>query len=58
MIKKAFSVSFIMLLDKNNNILSSSEDGHVEDVADLIQDIMYDIDDVKIRSLIVREKND
>jgi|TARA_R110000868_G_scaffold98987_1_gene272511 hypothetical protein len=58
MIKKAFSVSFIMLLDKNNNILSSSEDGHVEDVADLIQDIMYDIDDVKIRSLIVREQND
>jgi hypothetical protein len=58
MIKKTFSVSFIMLLDKNNNILSSSEDGHVEDVADLIQDIMYDIDDVKIRSLIVREQND
>lgn len=58
MIKKAFSVSFIMLLDKNNNILSSSEDGHVEDVADLIQDIIYDIDDVKIRSLIVREQND
>ena len=58
MIKKAFSVSFIMLLDKNNNILSSSEDGHVEDVADLIQDIMYDIDDAKIRSLIVREQND
>ena len=58
MIKKTFSVSFIMLLDKNNNILSSSEDGHVEDVADLIQDIIYDIDDVKIRSLIVREQND
>jgi hypothetical protein len=55
MMNKSFSVSFIMLIDKHNNILSSSEDTHVEDVADLIQDVMYDIDDIKIRSLVVRE---
>ena len=55
MMNKSFSVSFIMLIDKHNNILSSSEDTHVEDVADLIQDVMYDVDDIKIRSLVVRE---
>ncbi len=55
MMNKSFSVSFIMLIDKHNNILSSSEDTHVEDVADLIQDVMYDIDDIKIRSLVVKE---
>jgi hypothetical protein len=55
MMNKSFNVSFIMLIDKHNNILSSSEDTHVEDVADLIQDVMYDIDDIKIRSLVVRE---
>ena len=55
MMNKSFNVSFIMLMDKHNNILSSSEDTHVEDVADLIQDVMYDIDDIKIRSLVVRE---
>lgn len=55
MMNKSFNISFIMLIDKHNNILSSSEDTHVEDVADLIQDVMYDIDDIKIRSLVVRE---
>ena len=55
MMNKSFNVSFIMLIDKHNNILSSSGDTHVEDVADLIQDVMYDIDDIKIRSLVVRE---
>lgn len=55
MMNKSFSVSFIMLIDKHNNILSSSEDAHVEDVADLIQDVMYDVDDIKIRSLVVKE---
>ncbi len=55
MMNKSFNVSFIMLIDKHNNILSSSEDTHVEDVADLIQDVMYDIDDIKIRSLVVKE---
>ena len=55
MMNKSFSVCFIMLIDKHNNILSSSEDTHVEDVADLIQDVMYDVDDIKIRSLVVRE---
>ncbi len=55
MMNKSFNVSFIMLIDKHNNILSSSEDTHVEDVADLIQDVMYDVDDIKIRSLVVKE---
>jgi hypothetical protein len=55
MMNKSFNVSFIMLIDKHNNILSSSEDTHVEDIADLIQDVMYDIDDIKIRSLVVKE---
>lgn len=55
MMNKSFNVSFIMLIDKHNNILSSSEDTHAQDVADLIQDVMYDIDDIKIRSLVVRE---
>ena len=57
MMNKSFNVSFIMLIDKHNNILSSSEDTHVEDVADLIQDVMYDIDDIKIRSLVQKSRS-
>ena len=53
---KKFSVTFVAKLDDNNNILSSYEDNHEQDIHDLITDIIYDIDDVEIENLNVRER--
>jgi hypothetical protein len=43
-------------VDEENNMLSSSDEHHQEDVFDLITNVMYDVDDVTIRNLIVKER--
>jgi len=53
---KKFSVTFVMKVDKNNNILSSYEDSHEQDIHDLITDVIYDVDDVEIDNLNVKER--
>lgn len=53
---KKFSVTFVAKVDNNNNILSSYEENHEQDIHDLITDIIYDIDDVEIENLNVRER--
>ena len=53
---KRFSVTFVINVDNNNNILSSYEDNHEQDIYDLITDIIYDVDDVEIENLNVRER--
>jgi hypothetical protein len=53
---KKFSVTFVMKVDKNNNILSSYEDSHEQDIHDLITDVIYDVDDVEIENLNVKER--
>lgn len=55
MSNRKFNVSFIMLVHKDNNFLSSHEADHVEDVEDLIKDVFYDVDDVKVQNLSVEE---
>ena len=53
---KRFSVTFVLNVDNNNNILSSYEDNHEQDIYDLITDIIYDVDDVEIENLNVKER--
>jgi len=53
---KRFSVTFVANVDDNNNILSSYEDNNEQDIYDLITDIIYDVDDVDIENLNVRER--
>ena len=53
---KTFSVMFMLSIEEENNILSSFDEHHQEDVYDLITNIMYDVDDVKIKNLIVKER--
>jgi hypothetical protein len=53
---KKFSVTFVIKVDNNNNILSSYEHNHERDIRDLITDIIYDVDDVAIESLTVKER--
>ena len=53
---KRFSVTFGMAVDKNNNILSSDDRSHSEDVYDLIVDTFYDTDDVEVENLYVKER--
>ena len=53
---KTFSVVFLLTLDESNNILSSFDNAHEDDIYDLITDIMYDVDDVVINNLLVKER--
>ena len=53
---KTFSVVFVLKVDEANNILSSYNNAHEDDIYDLITDIMYDVDDVEIDNLLVKER--
>ena len=53
---KKFNVTFVAKVEDNNNILSSSNDSHEKDVHDLITDVIYDVDDMSIENLNVKEK--
>ncbi len=51
-----YNISFVLTVDEDNNILSSYEEDHVVDIQDLINGIIYDVDDVSIENLTVKEK--
>lgn len=53
---KKFNVSFLLKVDKDNYILSSTDHDHEDDVKDLITDVMYDVDDTEISNLKVNER--
>ena len=53
---KRFSVTFVLAVDKEANFLSSVPDAHDEDVYDLIKDVFFDVDDVKVENLNVKER--
>ena len=54
--KRKFSVTYVMEVDEDNNFLSAHQEGHTEDVHDLVSNVMHDVDDVKIQNLIVKER--
>ena len=54
---KKFSITFVAKVHESNNILSSFEDNHEQDIYDLITDVIYDIDDIEIENLHVRERS-
>lgn len=51
-----FDVNITLTVPEDNNILSSHEEYHVEDIADLVADTFYDIDDVDVSNISVEEK--
>jgi len=53
---KSFSVTFRIAVDDEANILSLYEDGHEQDVRELIENVFYDIDDVHISSIKIQER--
>ena len=53
---RRFSVTYVMEVDEDNNFLSAHQEGHTEDVHDLVSNVMHDVDDVKIQNLIVKER--
>ena len=53
---KKFNVSFVAKVDDTNNLLSSSKDSHEKDIHDLITDVIYDVDDMNIENLNVKER--
>ena len=53
---KKFSVTFVLEVDEDNNLLSSLEEAHVDDVFDLVKDIFYDVDEVEVDNLNVKER--
>ena len=54
--KKRFTVTFVMEVEEKNNILSADENGHAEDVQDLVLSTLYDTDDISIENLFVKER--
>mgnify|MGYP001172330780 FL=1 len=55
MIRK-FSVTYVMEVDEDNNFLSAHEESHREDVHDLVNNVMHDVDDVRIQNLVIKER--
>ncbi len=53
---KNFDVTMQVTVSKDNNILSSHEESHSDDVKDLVLDTFYDVDDVKVNNVIVKER--
>ena len=53
---KKFNVSFLLKVEEDNLILSSTEWEHEDDVKDFIADVMYDVDDTEITKLKVKER--
>ena len=51
-----YNISFTLMVDEENNILSSYEEDHAVDIQDLINGVLYDVDDVTIENLTVKEK--
>jgi len=51
-----FSVTFVLSVDKSNNILSSHPMYYEEDIKDLIERVIYDIDDVEISNINVKDQ--
>ena len=52
---KRFSVTFVLEIDEDNNLLSSVEEAHIDDVYDLIKDLYYDVEDVEAETIAVKE---
>jgi hypothetical protein len=56
MMQKKFSVTFVLKVDEDNNIFSSVEEAHEDDVYDLVRNTFYDIDDIELDNLNVKER--
>jgi hypothetical protein len=54
--KKRFSVTFMLTIDEQNNILSSHDESHEEDIYDMLTSVIHDIDDTTLENLNVRER--
>ena len=54
--KRKFSVTYVMEVDEDNNFLSAHEESHREDVHDLVNNVMHDVDDIRIQNLVVKER--
>jgi hypothetical protein len=55
MATRKFSATFVIEIEEENNILSSHEVHHNEDIRDLLENLVFDIDDVTISNINVRE---
>jgi|TARA_R110000787_G_scaffold62341_2_gene141061 hypothetical protein len=53
---KTFSVTLLLQIDEDNNILGAYEDAHTEDISDLVRNTFYDIDDVTVQNILIKER--
>ena len=54
---KTFSVTLLLQIDEANNILGAYEDAHTEDISDLVRNTFYDIDDVTVQNILIKERH-
>lgn len=51
----SFEVVMVISVDSDSSILGSDPDNHAEDVEDVIKDTIYDLDDITIEEIFVKE---
>ena len=51
-----YTVSFVIKVDEDNNLLSSLQEAHKEHIEELVLNMFYDVDDVTISKLLVRDR--
>lgn len=56
MTDQRYSITFVLAVDREANFLSAVPDAHEDDVYDLIKDVFFDVDDVKVENLNVKER--
>lgn len=53
---RAFDINLRLTVYEDNNILSAHDEFYTDDMADLVADTFYDIDDVEASNIIVEER--
>ena len=53
---RAFDINLRLTVYEDNNILSAHEEFYIDDMADLVMDTFYDIDDVEVSNVSVEQR--
>ena len=53
---RAFDINLRLTVHEDNNILSAHEEFYIDDMADLVTDTFYDVDDVEVSNVSVEQR--
>jgi hypothetical protein len=53
---RVFDINLRLTVYEDNNILSAHEEFYMDDMADLVTDTFYDVDDVEVSNISVEQR--